>query len=1111
MAGRIRVLNVVAAVAIVVILYYVGRPLYWEMEARLQEYREGLSDATAAGTTGTAAQGGTIRPVGNARGAVRVSRLPGWVEAAAREGVAKAACAPLLNALHTHAAHPLYSHTFFSHPLWSHTLSPAICLPLSPVSPCPLSPPVPCLPLSPVYPCPLSPPVPCLPLSPVSPCPLSPPVPCLPLSPVSPCPLSPPVPCLPLSPVSPCPLSPPVPCLPLSPVSPCPLSPPVPCLPLSPVSPCPLSPPVPCLPLSPVSPCPLYPPSPLYSHTPVARLSLAVRAGLEAAALQGLPREASMALMALDVVDPDAASPANPAAAHHVPAGPVAAAESAGATGSGGADEAGAAEGEVGATEETGASGAAGAAGAGGKEETPGAAGVSLDLPSDAPAATAPALGTTAGEVDAGATSTDSSGAGASGAGPFANGVRPILHEGRPLLAALKREIWEKPPPGSAVPARAEFALRREMVEQRQREGVVVVTFANHAFLDFVLNWVRHLTDLGVHNILIGAMDTRFLEALWREGVPVFDLESGMTTDDPGWGTPVFHAMGREKVTLINVFLSLGVQLLICDTDTVWLRNPLPYMARYPQADVLTSSDHLVRSVDDESLEHWDQGESLEHWDQGESLEHWDQGESLEHWDQGESLEHWDQGESLEHWDQGHIEHRHPARLPHTPDKAVNIYLFCCCSFIVVPPPHFPPLPSPPPTPCKAGHIQHRHPAFPPHKPGGKADSASSAQGAYNIGILHFRPTDPAKRFARAWAEQLALDAKVWDQNGFNDLMRQKLGPDVNPDAHDHVFWAFDGSLKLGILPVALFCSGHTYFVQHLYRRVGVEPYAMHATFQFAGTNGKRHRFREAMAFIDPPEYYDPPGGVLSFVNNIPEELLTGGDHSLQTHFSLVNYQLVNLRAALAIATILNRALVLPATWVRYDRIWFPHPGILDGTDTPQPFLAPADHVVEVQKMLPGALKDDEFGPAVPIREYSFLDNPRTPQAVLKSKLAVQLCDEGSPDCPSTPDGPTDTIRMKKNTRQNELKAVLSRYSDIKWIEFSSMVDSFGGWDDKAMERKFRWRLRQYVGIWCCVNAQPGHIWYDFFNDEIPGWKPRPPANWTEDHPPWGKDQPGVL
>ncbi|CAI7875462.1 unnamed protein product [Closterium sp. NIES-54] len=438
-AGRIRVLNVVAAVAIVVILYYVGRPLYWELEARMQEYREGFSDATAAGTTGTAAQGGAIRPVGNARGA--------HCKACQKE-TSLPSCLLPLDVLHFEATHPLHS------------------------------------------------------------------------------------------------------------------------------------------------------------HTPVARPSLAMRAGLEAAALQGLPKEAAMALMALDVVDPDAAPPATPTAPHHALAGPVAAAESAGATGSGGADEAGAAEGEVGATEEAGA---AGPAGAGGKEETPSAAGVSLDLPSDAPAAKVPALGTTAGEVHVGATSAGSSGADASGAGPFANGVRPILHEGRPLLPALKREIWEKPPAGSAVPARGEFALRREMVEQRQHDGVVVVTFANHAFLDFVLNWVRHLTDLGVYNILVGAMDTKFLEALcspshnnnpttsppsprthgspppgamdtrllealYGEGVPVFDLESGMTSDDPGWGTPVFHAMGREKVTLINVFLSLGVQLLICDTDTVWLR-----------------------------------------------------------------------------------------------------------------------------------------------------------------------------------------------------------------------------------------------------------------------------------------------------------------------------------------------------------------------------------------------------------------------------------------------------------------------------------------------------------------------------------------------------------
>ncbi|CAI7914893.1 unnamed protein product, partial [Closterium sp. NIES-53] len=373
----------------------------------------------------------------------------------------------------------------------------------------------------------------------------------------------------------------------------------------------------------------------------------------------------------------------------------------------------------------------------------------------------------------------------------FARGVRPIIHEGKPLIPELKRPIWEKPPPGGKVPGKEEFALRREMVEFRAEKNVVVVTFANHAFLDFVLNWVKHLTELGVTNILIGAMDNVILTALYQEGVPVFDLESGMSPEDSGWGTPVFHAMGREKVTLVNVFLSMGVELLICDTDTVWLRNPLPFIARFPTADVLTSSDHLVRSVDDESLEKWQQ-----------------------------------------------------------------------------------------------------------------------AQSAYNIGILHFRPTDPAKRLARAWAELLASDAKIWDQNGFNELMRKQMGPEVDPAAADHLFWAFDGTLKLGILPVSVFCSGHTFFVQHLHKVVGLEPYALHATFQFAGTPGKRHRFREAMAFYDFPEYYDPPGGIVSFVNDIPEELLTGGDHTLSTHFHVVNYQLKGLRTALAIALILNRTLI---------------------------------------------------------------------------------------------------------------------------------------------------------------------------------------------------------
>lgn len=54
---------------------------------------------------------------------------------------------------------------------------------------------------------------------------------------------------------------------------------------------------------------------------------------------------------------------------------------------------------------------------------------------------------------------------------------------------------------------------------------------------------------------------------------------------------------------------------------------------------------------------------------------------------------------------------------------------------------------------------------------------------------------------------------------------------------------------------------------QAMYQQLRLEPYAVHTTFQYAGTEGKRHRLREAMVFYDPPEYYDAPGNsVLSML-----------------------------------------------------------------------------------------------------------------------------------------------------------------------------------------------------------------------------------------------------
>ncbi|KAL8266865.1 hypothetical protein R6Q59_004209 [Mikania micrantha] len=180
----------------------------------------------------------------------------------------------------------------------------------------------------------------------------------------------------------------------------------------------------------------------------------------------------------------------------------------------------------------------------------------------------------------------------------------------QPQIGKLK-PIWEMPPPGSKMPLLETFRLTKEMVQERVKDNVIVATFGIYALMDFILTWVKHLTDLGVENLLVGAMDIKLLEALYWKGVPVFDMGSHMSTIDVGWGSPNFHKMGREKVVLIDSML----------------------------------------------------------------------------------------------------------------------------------------------------------PPF--------------AGGAYNIGIFHWRPTDSAKKLAKEWKEMLLADDKIWDQNGFNDLVHKQLGPSV--------------------------------------------------------------------------------------------------------------------------------------------------------------------------------------------------------------------------------------------------------------------------------------------------------------------------------------------
>lgn len=87
--------------------------------------------------------------------------------------------------------------------------------------------------------------------------------------------------------------------------------------------------------------------------------------------------------------------------------------------------------------------------------------------------------------------------------------------------------------------------------------NIILVTWANDHYFDFVMNWVTLLQRVNVTNYMVGAMDDKLLHRLIAEDVPTWSMQSGLTVNDFGWGTATFHKMGRSKIDLIYRFVSM--------------------------------------------------------------------------------------------------------------------------------------------------------------------------------------------------------------------------------------------------------------------------------------------------------------------------------------------------------------------------------------------------------------------------------------------------------------------------------------------------------------------------------------------------------------------------
>lgn len=482
----------------------------------------------------------------------------------------------------------------------------------------------------------------------------------------------------------------------------------------------------------------------------------------------------------------------------------------------------------------------------------------------------------------------------------------------------------------------------------------IIVTWANHALLDFVISWAHHVERLGIKNILVGAMDEDIGRELVRQGINSFAMyelkeknATGVGSDHLAWGGESFHKMGRLKIGLAKTFLSYELNLLLVDVDVMILRNVMAYFDQIPEADILVSSDNLVSTTEpgDEGLE----------------------------------------------------------------------------------------------LPEKAG-------------------------APMNIGIMFFRWSKSTVTFVSSWLNLIIKKPDLWDQLAFNDLARAGWDPYVKVHPKNkRVFLGNNGTLYVGVLPVATFSGGHTFFIQRLHEVQMVEPYAVHATFQYGGNIGKRNRMREAMIFEDSSTYY----GAGTQERFVMIDLERFPNMSSKVFQSTLNYtqkkfynveglglQLQSVWPGLALAHLFGRTFIMPKFTCYCDRYWMP----LDDCRLPGalkqrlPFECPMDYVLD-----PIGLTD-EASPdfVIPWRESSFLSNPRCPESVKRSKLTIYTSKDSLEvsERYSVQDGGVVLI-LPSEISTKELRLKLALYSDYKVWHFKSPSRVFNGFEDRETTEAF--------------------------------------------------------
>jgi len=176
----------------------------------------------------------------------------------------------------------------------------------------------------------------------------------------------------------------------------------------------------------------------------------------------------------------------------------------------------------------------------------------------------------------------------------------------RPMEGCDEAQPQPRAPPGTGssdglrVPGPA-GRRRNSSVTAAPQRGLLVISIATLSHKDFVSNWAAHLRRLPGLQFVVGTYD-RALEAFCSEaGIRVEFFSIQALTEELQARSISSTAGGIAKVAgwqFVQRHLSQGLDVLYSDIDTAWKRDPRPYFASNPAADVMVSTDCLSHSYE---------------------------------------------------------------------------------------------------------------------------------------------------------------------------------------------------------------------------------------------------------------------------------------------------------------------------------------------------------------------------------------------------------------------------------------------------------------------------------------------------------------------------------